>query len=210
MGGDQIVSVPWPGFYLLKAKNMTAPRGNTNGFQSRGRDSICWKHCFLATCALALISGFSPVAGILFVERVCEILRSGHCCIVFQSRCRDSICWKPLGHWLSCFSDVLFQSRCRDSICWKRLAGAPYQNAIATVFQSRCRDSICWKWKRNSRWAKLQWRFSPVAGILFVERPIAQTQSERGFCQRFSSASFSPSLQPRLLQPVRNCGDIPN
>ena len=46
--------------------------------------------------------------------------------------------------------------------------------------------------------------FSPVAGILFVERPIAQTQSERGFCQRFSSASFSSSLQPRLLQPVRN------
>ncbi len=44
--------------------------------------------------------------------------------------------------------------------------------------------------------------FSPLAGIKFAESPPPETLTDRGFYKGFSWDSFSPSFQPHLLKPI--------
>ena len=87
---------------------------------------------------------FSPVAGILLVESALGSAIARQFRGEFQSRCRDFISWKSSRRFIRSSKEQMFQSRCRDFISWKTQVGV----------------SATWQIDR----------FSPVAGILLVER----------------------------------------
>ena len=155
------VSVPLPGFSLLKVVQSPAA-------QSRNLVSVPLPGFYLLKgwhkLTRRALSCFSPVAGILFVERKAR-----------HNRDREpySSCFSPV-------AGILFVERLR------RLAAS----AVLDPGFSPVAGILFVESKSKGELAPFLIGVSPVAGILFGERPIAQTLSERGFCQRFSSTSF--------------------
>ena len=114
--------------------------------------------------------------------------------ILFQSRERDSISWKPQSgvfgrNWTRCFSPangiLLVESQWQRSVVAQgRLSFSPANGILLVerlrnhisqygwkLFQSRERDSISWKFWDNSYIVINVRSFSPANGILLVERP---------------------------------------